>query len=283
VVDEKSGVVTTLPAGEAGGVDVTGEGVVNSADPIHSTPITPDGASLFSPLLSLKPRRLAPSQSGEIVVVVMLSRSGNGVVLPGTHAKLELEPAADTPFAFGAATLDPAEPGQLSTRFVGKPVYDNTLIFRVPVTVKGDAKDAKRTVSGFVELAMVNGHTGESMGTYRTKVSGFAKIGKPLPMAVAAHKPKSARAETPTEVPGSPQVKTPTVDTKAKATAPPGSSGGGTGRLEQPTSAIDPGAALPGSPGLRAEVDDGMEMFAWIGGILAVLVIGMLVLRRRPA
>ncbi len=229
-----------------------------------ATPLA--GDHLFTPLVSVKPRRLAPGQLGDLYVVVTLGRGGN-VVLSGAIAELRLSPDAG-PFQFGNPTLDPTGNG--------RPVYEDTLLFRVPVTVRPDAEKKRHPVAGVVRLELVDGKSGRPVGVFESQLRGTITVGAPLPSAVASKSTGTREVVTGSKT----ATSTPrTAGRDASATTDPKSRVANDGELESRTVSVDP---LVPSAAESVEVRATGFDLLWLafGGVVVVVLI-ILVLRRK--
>lgn len=197
------------------------------------------------------------------------------MVLPGSMMKLELDWFRG-PLVYGTPTIEPAKIGELKTKFHGKPVYDEVLIFRVPVHVKADAEYQKFPIKGHVELTMHDAQTGKSLGEFATAVSGTAHIGRPLPNAAIARPTKTGGSGGP----GSTGAAKTATGAALTGPTPQASGHGG-----NPRGNTSPGK--DGTPDGLAPAKDAYEELGsmgtvlWVAGALVVLLIALLVLRRR--
>jgi len=125
-----------------------------------------------------KPRRMAPGQSGALKVMALLS--GHYVALPGSHIKLSLEPVEG--LVFGVPALQTAPAGTRPGKFQGQPVYDDFILFDVPLSVSDEVKAANKriTLKGKLYLEVHNGKTGAKVGAFVAEVVGRVDVGKRL-------------------------------------------------------------------------------------------------------
>jgi hypothetical protein len=125
-----------------------------------------------------KPRRMAPGQSGALKVMGLLS--GHYVALPGSHIKLSLEPVEG--LVFGVPVLQAAPAGTRPGKFQGKPVYDDFILFDVPLSVSDKVKAPNKRIflKGKLYLEIHNGKTGAKVGAFVANVAGRVDVGKRL-------------------------------------------------------------------------------------------------------
>jgi hypothetical protein len=158
-----------------------GGGEAGSADdptPAEAVVFTGRGAQFFSALGAVRPRRLAPGETGTLHVVVTL-RPGR-VVLPDAHIVLSVKEGKG-PWVLGSTQVKPARLAEYAKHYAGKPVYDDTIEFEVPLTVAEDAKHQKVNLAGYVQLDVTDGGNGESLGRIAGALTGRVHIGSPLP------------------------------------------------------------------------------------------------------
>lgn len=244
------------------------------------------GGGYFDASVMIRPRRLAPGEAGDLFVHVTLK--GHTVVLPGAVIALTYE-KAQGPLALGTEELMPAKPGVRETRFKGKLVWDDALTFKIPVSVRSDAKFGNAQFAGAVRLEVSDGKTGEMIGRFQAEAPGQITIGRPFPRPVpqvgeAGPKGAAARAaagksaaETATPGIGSNPAKGGTglgakatgeghLVGEAQTTDDPGQSPGG--QSEDHVTGAEPGSSL-------------LDLAFWGVGGLLLLGLVLLVMRRR--
>jgi len=241
------------------------------------------GGGYFDAVVMVRPRRLAAGESGDLYVHVTLR--GHAVVLPGANISLTFD-KAQGPLVLGSEELKPALPGVRETRYKGKPVWDDALTFKIPVTVRSDAKPGNADFAGAVRLEVSDGRTGEMIGRFQADTPGRIPIGRPLPRPVplvdakgpqgAASAAGAGRKPAPTaaDAPGA----GPRGDaTEAKAT--------GEGRLVAPASGgVEAEKSAP-KHGANPQAPQGtfslLDLAFWGVGGLLLLGLALLVMRRR--
>ena len=240
------------------------------------------GGGFFEASVMVRPPRLAPGESGELYVYVTLR--GFAVVVPGARVEAEYK-KVQGPLVLGSDDLMPAKPGTRKTRFKGKPVYDDSLTFKIPITISPDAKHGTAQFEGSVLLEVTHGDTGDVLGRFRAVAPGRVEIGRPFPRPVPQGAGRRPAGSNPKPAPGSKTAGTGT-DPVAAGSKRPGGKGGakakatGEGHLNQ---GEGPSTEEPNSSALSEDVgeaSDTMDLAFWgIGGLLVVLLV--LVLRRR--
>ena len=236
--------------------------------------IIPNGAHLFTPTAHLRPRRLAPGESGKLSVLVQLRR--DNVVPGGATARLEL--AADNgPLILGVPELMAPGKGTPNTKFAGQPVYEGTMVFLAPVTIREDAKPGMYQVRGTVHAEISDSKTGRKYGLFRTEVQGKVRVGPSL-TPKAKNAPRVPRQAGPADT---------VPDTTARA-RPPERKDAVAPRVDAPESAsAQPGQSAPPaanvtpSPVPAAAPPTGISFVLLAGLGLAVVLILLLLVRRR--
>lgn len=181
------------------------------------------GGGYFDASVMVRPRRLAPGESGDLYVHVTLR--GYAVVVPGAGISLTFD-KAQGPLTFGQEELQPARRGIRETRYKGKPVWDDALTFRVPVVVRSDAKFGQAAFAGSVQLEVTDGRTGEVIGRFRAEAPGQIPIGRPIP------RPQPQTGRSPAD---------------PRKTGTKGGAGANTARAAADATGKDPGRSKSGS------------------------------------
>ena len=235
---------------------------------------------LFHCAAFAKPRRIAPGQTGELWVVVTLTKPH--VVVPKAHNKLALTEGEF--LSYGAPELAPPKEGEYEKAFKGQLVYDDTLVYKMTISVSPKAKiPSEHPVKGRIELALHDGKSGNPLGKYYGDVHGLIKVGKPLPTPSVRRPLKgSANAganEGPDDGPGEAEETT-GPETTAPASAGPGDTSAG--RIEGPSAAAGAGSegATPTSDPLVAETSGIPPLSLVFGGVILVLLALILLARR---
>ena len=243
------------------------------------------GGGFFDAAVMVRPPRLAPGETGDLYVHVTLR--GPAVVLPGARIEARYK-KAQGPLALGSQELKPARPGTRKTRFKGKPVWDDSLTFKIPVTVRSDAKHGETPFEGTVMLEITHGDTGDMIGRFQAVAPGRIEIGRPFPRPVPQVGGRAAAGSSPNKGPGGKSAGAGTNAGAAGTNRPRGDDGSGVkaageGHL---TGTQDPTGSGPAStaPGEEIAGEGGapemMDLAFWgIGGLLVVLL--LLVLGRR--
>ena len=237
---------------------------------------TSRGSKFFAALASVRPRRLAPGETGVLHVVVTL-RPGR-VVLPDALIFLNVK-RDKGPWVLGQTELKPARLAEYAKHYAGKPVYDDTIEFEVPLTVAADAKHDKYSLAGYVQLEVTNGSDGKSLGLIAGGLVGRVHIGNPLLSAGIAKKVKKVAGST--KRPDS-EVSDPVTERQVS----PGFEGGSDGPVNTDPSASYEGVLSEGtensagnSSSLDPDLSSGKSYWPMLAGLALLLVVVFLFLR----
>ena len=86
---------------------------------------------------AMRPPQLLPGQSGTLLITAILQ--GNSVLQ--APAQLVVTPRTNgNVVQFGELQARPAKVGTIHEAYRGQPVYENTAVFEVPVTISSEAK-----------------------------------------------------------------------------------------------------------------------------------------------
>lgn len=228
---------------------------------------------------SLVPAKLLPGQSGTLKVLATLQ--GNAVI--PSPAPMEMVGLLQQGMVtLGALAPVPAELGRLATAYLGRPVYDNYAIFDVPVTMSADATLGSKHIAAVdMRFDLYDGNSAQPIGRFVDRVSLSIEVGSvPDPQVrglaaaavVAPAGATSAALAVPDGLPvGGPDAAGPRrLDGKVLVAEP-----------APPAGATDaPPAADPAAPTVGDDAG-GVPLPLLLGGGAALVVIGILLLRRK--
>jgi hypothetical protein len=151
--------------------------------PTVSVPVVPvvreELARFLAPTVAFRPARVAPGASGQCHIVLVLQHS----------AVVEIERRFELSYARqqGSVTLGecqrrPAGPGRHSTKFVGLPVYDDTINVVVPLSVADDAPHGMHLLEFELLAVVTDGVSGITHDAMKMAFGGRLEVGAPLPM-----------------------------------------------------------------------------------------------------
>ncbi len=164
-------------ADEASGEVVNPDGTVTKT--AHAP--GPSLANFAGFVVSTKPARLAPGQSGTLIVVVSLQ--GDAIVVPGGTIGVTY-PSTQGPITLGAFTVRPPKPGTLYKAFLDRPIHEKVLQIEIPISVQGGTAYDRYPVHLELALDMTSGGSGDAMGTKKGPVSHQVLVGNPMPTPV---------------------------------------------------------------------------------------------------
>ncbi len=222
-------------------------------------------------MATTRPSRIPPGGSGMLIITMALT--GDAVITADTPIVL-LYAEMQGPLTLGSYALRPAKhtmgPGPLQ----GQPVYDESVILEVPVSVTNDAVDGEHLAGMRVEFELKNGRSGFSKGRFATGISGRVRVGDPLPVFAGRGRTPVAGftpSDLPDLKPGKPRGPVPVAEST-------GLGGGIMGEAPgQPAEAGRPVAGGP--PGFALEIPVAVWVFMGAGGLALLATLGMLLTR----
>jgi hypothetical protein len=214
------------------------------------------------PILSFKPRRLAPGETGEAHIVLALQRSA--VIRPSDHLELNYS-QQQGPIGLGPWRALEAGLGTLPTAFKGQPCYDNTVTLILPVTVAAGTPYQDYTLQFGIVSDIVDGDSGAVQGRFTMDFTGPLTVGDPLPRPVPrpGAGTGATEASSPAEAVGStraaPEGDEPSLAGDRASTGPSGASV----------------SAVPGEmPAGELRTDGDLPMPEPAGGAASLLLVG---------
>ena len=228
-----------------------------------------------------RPPKLLPGQSGTLMITAILK---GAAVLPAPLDMIMTPRVIPGQVAVGALAARPALPGTIAKAYLGRPVYENTAVFEVPVTMGPEAKlGQKQEIAVDLQFDIFHGDSGQTVGRFLERVSAQVEVAPNIDPAVSGRvgKPKIQVEAVPitgdaTEQPavgaGSPDSVEPAMGGMA-ADAPVS----GAEPDQEVVPATSSGNALP--PTVAEEA--GMPWMLVAGGGVFLLVIVMLLMRKK--
>lgn len=227
---------------------------------------------------SARPSPMPPGTSGTFNVIAVLK--GDGVISDASGVKLDYQ-RQQGPLSLGEPMWPTARPGKLAAAFEGRPVFEDTMVVSIPVTVVAGTPFGKYAVQAQVSANLSQGSNGGALGELKTTVTAVVEVapataaldvasrGPEAPSTTnaeaAAHDPKSAAHQS-----GSGAAPTAAMQARGQALAPEMVNGDD---AQDPTS--------PTSPP-RPPEKDGQSMLLMVGGgFLALLLIVLLLAKKR--
>jgi hypothetical protein len=152
-------------------------GKVPGGKAVASVSIRRDLASFMSPIVGVKPRRVAPGQSGEVSIV--LSMQPGYVLLPG---QIDVAYArSNAAMEFGDWSIDDPKKGLAEGPFHGQPVYENYARITIPFTVSAEADMTKWAASFAITATVTDASSGASRGESQGHAATQIDVGPALP------------------------------------------------------------------------------------------------------
>lgn len=222
-----------------------------------------EGREFCSVQPGVRPRRLAPGQSGACELVLALKN--NAVLKPDTGFALQYEHQQDG-IQLGKWHRDKAPLGTLYPLTRNRPIYDNTVQVKIPIRVAPNAKAGDHHLNIALRTVFHNGDSGEPLGRYRDLVVCTVEVGAPLPGTVV---PRTAKKPPQPAIAGMTPDKPVAEKEAVEADASKHASwveGDGSHR---------PGADPAADGELPPAVASGSGTWLWLTGLGGVLVVGL--------
>lgn len=225
-----------------------------------------------------RPPKLLPGQSGVLMITAILQGQA---VLPAP-LQLKMTPRVKVgSVSLGALAAHPALPGTMAKAYINRPVYENTAVFEVPVTMGNDAKLGQKTpLAVDLEFDLYDGKSGQAIGRFIERVSADVEIAPHVDPEVAgrANKPKVTPKPVVAVEPVNKQ------SSQEDATKPDGNAMGGKA-TEVPVAGAKPAEVVePATSGDLPPTETGgigMPYMLVIGGGAFLLVIALLLMRKK--
>jgi len=123
---------------------------------------------------AMRPPKLLPGQSGTMLITAVLQ--GRSVLLAPSQVSMNPQPNGDMA-QFGGLMARPAPLGSIHEAYRGQPVYENTAVFEVPVTITSKAKLGDKVAAAVdLEFDIYDGRTGQPVGRFIERVQTLVDI-----------------------------------------------------------------------------------------------------------
>lgn len=228
---------------------------------------------------AMRPPQLLPGQSGTLLITAILQ--GNSVLQ--APAQLVVTPRTNGDVVqLGELKARPAKVGTIHAGYRGQPVYENTAVFEVPVTISSAAKLGDRAqVALELEFEIHNGDSAQMVGKFIERVQTQVEIAPYVDPVVEAASSRDA-AEPAGEVPApsapEPRPSRPAADAGAGGDA----LGGAASAAEEvpvPVNAAEQGDGGELPPTVVSEGQFPTPLV--VGGGVLLLVIALMILRKK--
>ncbi len=232
---------------------------------------------------AMRPPKLLPGQSGTLLITAILQGQS---VLPAPSQLTMTPRMSGAALQLGAITARPAPNGQIHEAYRGRPVYENTAVFEVPVTATSEARlGSKAQISLELAFDVHDGATGKSVGSFIESVKHTLDIADHVDPQVAGR-----TGPAPTAAPVLPEASKTTGAgaTPAEAGAAPAT--GSSDAISGSAAAAVPAAPVePAAGGDPAESElppvvasgDSLPTPLLVGGGAILLVIVLLLARKK--
>lgn len=227
---------------------------------------------------TVRPPNLLPGQSGTLLITAILQ--GHSVLTAPAQVVMTPRPNGNT-VQYGELTARPARVGTIHEAFRGRPVYENTAVFEVPITLSPTAKLGDRAALAMeLEFDVHDGKTGQSTGRYIEQVQAQVEIAPNVDPEVEGREVRDPAPQAPEPVAASSEA-----PSRAPETAPSAAealSGAPAEVVGAPTET----APAPAEPAAEdalppiAAASGGSSWLLPVGGGAALLVL-LLVLARK--
>ncbi len=227
---------------------------------------------------SVREGKLMPGQSGTLLVTATLQ---GAAVMPSPPPIELVAPSQQGMATVGALAVRPADIARLAPGYVGRPVYDNYVVFELPVTLSPEAQIGKKVpVVIDLKFDLYDGASAQPIGRFVDRATAEIEVGaepKPLvsmPAAAAATPPAEAVGGAPVE-PAKPQKDA----ASANSAAVGGSAMTSVVPSAVPPEAPDAGATESSPPPVGDS--DGLPLWPILAGGGMVLVLVLLLARKK--
>lgn len=227
---------------------------------------------------SVREGKLMPGQSGTLLITATLQ---GAAVMPSPPPIELVAPAQQGVATVGALAVRPADIARLAPGYAGRPVYDNYVVFELPVTLSPEAQIGKKVpVVIDLKFDLYDGASAQPIGRFVDRATAEIEVGaepKPnvsLPAAAAPTPPVEALGAAPVE-PAKPQPDA--------APANPAAVGGNamTSVVPSPAPQEAPEESTAGSSLPPVGDSDGLPLWPILAGGGLVLVLVLLLARKK--
>lgn len=227
---------------------------------------------------SVREGKLMPGQSGTLLVTATLQ---GAAVMPSPPPIELVAPSQQGLATLGALAVRPADIARLAPGYVGRPVYDNYVVFELPVTLSPEAQIGKKVpVVIDLKFDLYDGASAQPIGRFVDRATAEIEVGaEPKP---AVSMPTAAPATPPVEAVGGAAVEPAKLQREGVPSSP--AAVGGSAMTSVAPSAASPvtpdaGAAEPSLPPVGDS--DGLPLWPILAGGGLVLVLVLVLARKK--
>lgn len=136
-----------------------------------------------------RPPKLLPGESGTLMITAILQ----GQAVLSSPLQMTMTPRVNLGSAsLGALVAHPALPGTIAKAYLGRPVYENTAVFEVPVTMGNEVRLGEKTsVAVDLQFDVYNGDSGRAVGRFIELVRVDVEVAPHLDPQIVGRKTKS--------------------------------------------------------------------------------------------
>ena len=229
-----------------------------------------------------RPPKLLPGQSGVMLVTAILQGQA---VLPAPLSMTMSPRVKPNSVQIGTLIAHEAMPGTMAKAYLGRPVYENTAVFEVPVTMGTNAKLGEKTpVAVDLQFDIYHGDSGQAIGRFIERVSTDVEVAAHVDPQVAGRvsRPKAEPKRAPVvPTPVTNSVKTSGDDSDSDAAGPKGKVIPVQGPAEPAPEVTETETEESGDLPSMKGTDAGLPWMLILGGGGFLLVIVLLLLRKK--
>lgn len=228
---------------------------------------------------TVRPPKLLPGQSGTLMITAILQ--GQSVLTAPAQVVMTTRPNGDT-VQFGDLTARPARVGTIHAAFRGQPVYENTAVFEVPITLSPSARLGDRAAMALeLEFDIHDGKTGQVTGRYIEQVKAQVEIAPHVDPQVEARRAVDEPAAAPEPVAAPERAESAPASGTADGEAALGGEAVDVEPAAVPSAAVaDESAPSDALPPIPAPANDTGWLLP-VGGGAALLVLLLLLARKK--
>lgn len=220
-----------------------------------------------------RPPKLLPGQSGTLMISAILQ--GESVLASPLQMTMTPRVKAGT-VSMGDLVAHPALPGAIAKAYLGRPVYENTAVFEVPVTMGKDVQiGGKASVVVDLQFDVYNGNSGQAVGRFIERVATDIDVAPHVDPQIAGR--KAEPEDQPEPVAAAPIG----AEDSGSATKPDSTAMGGTAAEVAPadapeTAGADDESSMSGElPPTEDDSLSGTTLLTVIGGALLLAIIAL--------
>jgi predicted RecA/RadA family phage recombinase len=136
-----------------------------------------------------RPPKLLPGESGTLMITAILQ----GQAVLSSPLQMTMTPRVNLgSVSLGDLVAHPALPGTMAKAYLGRPVYENTAVFEVPVTMGNDVRLGEKTsVSVDLQFDVYHGESGLPVGRFIERVTTNVDVAPHIDPQIVGRKTKS--------------------------------------------------------------------------------------------